>query len=88
MVEEVELTGAESEVVWVNLTLSNNSLMYIGSFYQSPSVTSTSQLDSLEKSLDQIHEAIGNDKQSTVTIGGDFNADMGSSTSVLVLDCT
>ena len=87
IVYEVELS-ANSEIVWAKLTLKNNHLMYIGSFYRPPSDTNNDSIEELEKSTDVIMEACRNNTQAAIILGGDFNADgINWDTCLIIPDC-
>ena len=71
--EEVDISEDTGEVIWVKIKLKGEHPLYVSSFYRSPSVHSTEQLDKFERSLDHIKNLTKNNPSATVITGGDFN---------------
>ena len=70
--EEVALEGINVEVVFTKLALANNRTQYLGCFYNNDG--SLENYDQLDSALEQISNLAGNNKNSGISIGGDFNA--------------
>ena len=70
---EVELNDIDGEIVWATVTLRNQKTLYIGSFYRPPG-SAIDQLEALDASLYQMAGKLKNNSNSTIILGGDFNA--------------
>ena len=70
--EEIEMTEKGGELVWAKITLANHHPMYIGSFYNNDG--STTNVEHLDHSLDQISDLTKNNPNALIAVGGDFNA--------------
>ena len=70
--EEIEMTEKGGELVWAKIALANHHPMYIGSFYNNDG--STTNVEHLDHSLDQISDLTKNNPNALIAVGGDFNA--------------
>ena len=62
------------ETVWAKIMDKQNNPIYIGSFYRRPHEYTPSQITELEKVMQHIETITKNNPQSTIILGGDFNA--------------
>ena len=72
-VERVK-TPHTCETVWAKIMDKQNNPIYIGSFYHRPHEYTPAEITELEKVMEHIETITKNNPQSTIILGGDFNA--------------
>ncbi len=84
--EEVQLEDVNGEVIWASVSFRSQRKLYLGAFYRPPD-NKLDGLEALNNSLNIIMEKTRNNTNSTVIVGGDFNApDINWSTSTVDLE--
>ena len=68
------MDDTQGEFLWVKVSLKDNNPLYVGGFYRQPSEHTTVQIDDLAKSLDYVSNKMKKNPNSTIFLGGDFNA--------------
>ena len=67
------MNDIDGEIIWAEIQLQSRKKMYAGAFYRPPDHTAE-QLEALDQSLNIIMEKTRNNPDSTIIMGGDFNA--------------
>ena len=69
----LNLSENDAEIVWGDVLLCGNKRFCLGAYYRTPSSDASSQQEALAESLQEVQKITRNRRDTTITLGGDFN---------------
>ena len=69
----LNLPENDAEIVWGEVLLHGNKRLCLGTYYRTPSGDASSQQEALAESLKEVQKIMHNRRDTTITLGGDFN---------------
>ena len=69
----LNLPENDAEIVWGEVPLCGNKRLCLGAYYRTPSGDASSQEEALAESLKEVQKITRNRRDTTITLGGDFN---------------